>query len=219
VSGRGHRFVDCVHHFEKMLYDVAQLARVYLHAWQVTDAPFFRTIAEETLDYVMREMTDPVGGFLDTRDDHEELLIRPKDLQDNATPSGNAQAATALLQLAAFTANPEWRDLAEAMFSNMVDPMQRHPTAFAQWLTAADFAVGPIKEIAILGGLDDPQTIALRSILNQSQRPRTVLALSPYPPPKVAPPLLDDRPLKDDQPTAYVCYAPFPGRVSPAYSR
>jgi uncharacterized protein YyaL (SSP411 family) len=51
-----------------MLYDVAQLARVYLHAWQVTAEPFFRTITEETLDYVMREMTDPSGGFYSTQD-------------------------------------------------------------------------------------------------------------------------------------------------------
>ena len=42
-----------------MLYDVAQLTRVYLHAWQVTGEPFYRTIVEETLDYVVREMTDP----------------------------------------------------------------------------------------------------------------------------------------------------------------
>jgi hypothetical protein len=41
-------------HFEKMLYDNAQLARVYLHAWQVTGEPFYRTIVEETLDYVVR---------------------------------------------------------------------------------------------------------------------------------------------------------------------
>jgi uncharacterized protein YyaL (SSP411 family) len=51
-----------------MLYDVAQLARVYLHAWQVTAESFFRTITEETLDYVMREMTDPSGGFYSTQD-------------------------------------------------------------------------------------------------------------------------------------------------------
>jgi uncharacterized protein YyaL (SSP411 family) len=42
-----------------MLYDNARLARVYLHAWQVTGNEFFRTITEEILDYVAREMTDP----------------------------------------------------------------------------------------------------------------------------------------------------------------
>ena len=44
-------------HFEKMLCDNAQLAHVYLHAWQVTGNEFFRPIACETLDYVVREMT------------------------------------------------------------------------------------------------------------------------------------------------------------------
>lgn len=44
-----------VPHFEKMLYDNAQLAPVYLHAWLVTGKPFYRTIVEETLDYVVRE--------------------------------------------------------------------------------------------------------------------------------------------------------------------
>jgi uncharacterized protein YyaL (SSP411 family) len=48
-----------------MLYDNAQLARVYLHAWQVTGEPFYRTITEETLDYVVREMTY-VGACTDT---------------------------------------------------------------------------------------------------------------------------------------------------------
>ncbi len=51
-----------------MLYDNSQLARVYLHAWQVTGNEFFRTITEEILDYVMREMLDPEGGFYSTQD-------------------------------------------------------------------------------------------------------------------------------------------------------
>jgi uncharacterized protein YyaL (SSP411 family) len=55
-----------------MLYDNAQLARVYLHAWQVTGEPFCRTITEETLDYIVREMTDPAGGFYATQDADDE---------------------------------------------------------------------------------------------------------------------------------------------------
>ncbi|MBN1659712.1 MAG: thioredoxin domain-containing protein [Anaerolineae bacterium] len=55
-----------------MLYDESQLARVYLHAWQVTSNEFFRTITEEILDYVAREMTSPEGGFYSTQDADSE---------------------------------------------------------------------------------------------------------------------------------------------------
>jgi hypothetical protein len=54
--------LNCASHFERILYGKSQLTRVYLHAWQVTGNEFFRTITEEILDYVMRNMLDP-GGY------------------------------------------------------------------------------------------------------------------------------------------------------------
>jgi uncharacterized protein YyaL (SSP411 family) len=66
--------LDCAPHFERMLYDNSQLARVYLHAWQVTGNEFFRTITEEILDYVMREMPSNTAGvaFYSTQDADSE---------------------------------------------------------------------------------------------------------------------------------------------------
>lgn len=76
LGGGFHRYtVDAiwlVPHFEKMLYDNAQLIRVYLHAFQVTGNDFYKRIAIETLEYGKREMLDASGGFYSTQDADSE---------------------------------------------------------------------------------------------------------------------------------------------------
>lgn len=76
LGGGFHRYSTDAHwlvpHFEKMLYDNALLSRLYLHAYQVTGDEFFRRVAEETFDYVAREMTDEGGAFYSTQDADSE---------------------------------------------------------------------------------------------------------------------------------------------------
>src|SRR5262249_54546351 len=76
IAGGFHRYSTdaywLVPHFEKMLYHNGLLALVYLHAWQFTGDRDYRRICEETLDYVLREMTGPAGGFYATQDADSE---------------------------------------------------------------------------------------------------------------------------------------------------
>ncbi len=76
LGGGFHRYsVDAVWlvpHFEKMLYDNAQLLRTYLHAWQLTQRPLYRSVLDATIDYVLREMTAPDGGFYSAQDADSE---------------------------------------------------------------------------------------------------------------------------------------------------
>jgi len=76
LGGGFHRYSTdtrwLVPHFEKMLYDNALLARVYIEAYQVTQEPFFAQIANQTLDWVLREMTNSNGGFYSALDADSE---------------------------------------------------------------------------------------------------------------------------------------------------
>jgi len=417
IGGGFHRYsVDerwLVPHFEKMLYDNAQLARVYLHAWQVTGNPFFRTIAEEVLDYVAREMINPLGGFYsaqdadsegqegkfylwtleevrgalgeradefvaaygvtaeghvdgrsvlslggsleqrallrdsrallgqvrerrvrpnrddkvltawnglmlaafaeaaralqrsdyahiaersadmvlrelrttegrllrtwragqaklnayledyaflidgllelyqctyearwvaaavelaqamvehfrapqgfyDTSDDHEALIDRPRHIQDNAVPSGNAMASWVLLRLADLTLETRYVDLAEDNLRSVQQWLGQYPLGFAQWLIALDHALATRLEIAIIGDPGAPDTLAMLAQCAPGYRPHQTIAVGApagqgHAPSPIT--LLQGREQRGGQATAYVCSGQhcYPPVLDPAH--
>jgi uncharacterized protein YyaL (SSP411 family) len=188
------------------LEDYAGLILGLLAIYQTDANPKWYAVALNLAEEMITHFKDPDDGFFDTRDDHETLLLRPKDIQDNATPSGNALAATALLHITSYGENPKWRDMVEQMLSSNLEIFLRYPTAFAQWLCAIDFAIGPVQEVAVVGDLENPRTQVLLDTIWNIYRPRQIVAISDYPPSSDAPPLLQDRPLHNNQSTVYVCH-------------
>lgn len=187
------------------LEDYGSLILGLLALYQTDPDLYWYNSALELAEEMLTNFRDPQGGFFDTRDDHGTLIVRPKDLQDNATPSGNALAAQALFLLSAFSGRGDWRTVAEQMLSRVQSSAVRYPTAFGKWLVSIDLAVEPFFEVAIVGDRENKQTRQLQAALWQNFRPNLVSATGSFPAPENAPALLRNRPLKDDLPTAYVC--------------
>ncbi|HJV05281.1 MAG TPA: thioredoxin domain-containing protein [Actinomycetota bacterium] len=188
------------------LDDHVLMAAGCLELYQATfDVRWFeeaRELAGQTLDL----FADPDGGaFFQTGSDAEALVIRPKELLDNAVPSGNSVAAEALQRLARFTGDGGLESAGVAALRPIRDLMVRAPTAFGHALSALDLYLSPPREIAVVGDLK-----AARPLLEEVWRrylPNAVLA-SAEPGDQAAVravPLLSGRTPVDDVPAAYVC--------------
>jgi len=117
-----------------------------------------RWIAEATAcaDALLDRFWDAeAGGLFTTGDDGEELVVRQKDLLDNATPSANSLAAVALQRLAALTGEQRYARHAEQILALLGGLAEQHPTAFAHLLAAVDLHRAGITEIAVTGERPD----------------------------------------------------------------
>ena len=126
------------------------MAEGLLALYEATADERWFTEAVSLSEVMLARFADPSGGFFDTADDAERLVVRPRDLQDNAVPSGGAVAATVLLRLTAFTGEPRYRAAAERAIATVGPLLARQPTAFAQWLSALELAHARITELSLI---------------------------------------------------------------------
>ncbi len=196
---------------EVFLEDYTALINGLLDLYQTDFNLRWFAAAQQLADEMLAGFGDPNGGFFDTPSDspaadgHASLLYRPKDLQDNATPCGSSMAVEALLRLAALTGRADYRMPAEQSFAPVAELALRYPTSFARWLSAADFAIAQVKQVAIIGDTSASKTHALLQVVQENYRPNMVVAACTYPAPEGSPALLNDRPLVKGKPAAYVC--------------
>jgi uncharacterized protein YyaL (SSP411 family) len=189
------------------LEDYAYLIEGLLELYQTTFEPRWFVAAQELAETMLAHFQASDGGFYDTSDDHETLITRPRDLQDNATPSGNAMAITTLLKLAGFTNDLHYVDTAHQALAQVQIMMNQYPLGFGQWVQALAYALSKPREIAIVGDPHSTDTKALLSVVHSGYKPFQVVALAtPSTRPSTVP-LLQDRGLVGGQPIAYVCRA------------
>ncbi|TGN81373.1 thioredoxin domain-containing protein [Streptomyces bauhiniae] len=188
-----------------VLEDYADVAEGFLALASVTGEGVWLDFAGLLLDQVMTRFTDPESGALyDTASDAEQLIRRPQDPTDNATPSGWSAAAAALLSYAAHTGSDAHRTAAEQALG-VVKALGPRVPRFVGWgLAAAEAQLDGPREVAVVGpSLTDERTAALHRTALLTGAPGAVVAAGT--PDGEEFPLLAHRPLVDGAPAAYVC--------------
>ena len=159
------------------LEDYAYLIDALVTLYETTFEPRWIESASSLAKVMIEQFwDDTAGGFFYTGKDHEKLIARTKDPHDNATPSGNSMAVTDLLRLAKLTGDADLLGRCEQTLQLFGGLMTQSPMAAGQMLTALDFYLGPVQEIAVVGEAANPEVIEVLRRLRRPFRPHQVLA-------------------------------------------
>ncbi|MGH7458305.1 MAG: thioredoxin domain-containing protein [Longimicrobiaceae bacterium] len=163
-----------------------------------------RVLADQMIE---RFWCEPEGVFYDAGEE-TYLALRPRDLSDNATPSGTSAAVMTLLRLGSLLDQERYLSVARRALEGAAGLAERAPLGFGALLSALDQSLAPAREVAVVGEPDDRRTRALLDVLAERYLPQSVTAFAA--PDEVAEaareiPLLGERSTVDGKPAAYVC--------------
>ncbi len=187
------------------LEDHAALALGALALYQLTFDRMWLDRARALGDAIIaRFWDDDAEAFFDTAADSEPLVTRPRDVTDNAIPSGSSLAVELLVLLGIYFDEAGYTARATHLLATVAEPMARYPTGFGHWLGAADLVVRGAVEVAITGDPVDARFIALSRTVTRRYVPSLIVAGGMGDGARgIA--LLRDR--ARSEPTAYVCRA------------
>ena len=179
-----------------LLEDYSGVAWGLTLAYEATGERRYLDAARTLVEQIMARFRDEEhGGFYDTPTDHEQLITRPKDLFDNATPSGTSVTCDVLLRLALLFGNEQYARVATETLESMWPLMERYPSGFGFILGVAEWRHAQPKEIALTGDAAE-----LRRVVGETFLPHRVLVTGAQ---SADLPLMQNRPT--DRTLAYVC--------------
>ncbi|HEV2107566.1 MAG TPA: thioredoxin domain-containing protein [Thermomicrobiales bacterium] len=159
-------------------------------------------------DTMVEEFSEPESPLLfDTGKHHEQLVARPRDIQDGATPSGNSVAASVLFDLAILTGRDDFRARTAAILQALAKPMAEYPTGFARFLTVLDSYLATPRELVLVSDQRSDDFQQLYTVAAHRYEPHLLIARADPADPTLEAllPLVANRPVKDGRATAYLC--------------
>jgi uncharacterized protein YyaL (SSP411 family) len=178
------------------LEDYAAVALGFISLYELTFDARWLALSQLIMTAIEGQFWDESHRmFFDTARDADALIVRPRDVTDNAVPSGTSLTAELYLHLAELTGDARLRERAEWVLSTLAEPMTTHAPAFGYLLGVADAVINGSLQVALAGAPE-----ALANVVATTYAPSLVLAGG-----TADVQLLHDRPTIDGQPTAYVC--------------
>ncbi len=187
------------------LEDHAAVALGFLAVYELTRDERWvkeaRTIADAMIEWFWDEQK---GFFFDTAKDAEQLITRPRDATDTATPSGTSMAVELLLHLAELQHDSDFRRRAAFTIETLTEPAAKYPSAFGHFLGSMDMELNGAIQVALVGDANDAAFRALERAVAEQYVPSLVLAAGTGE--KVGSvKLLEGRVRREGKATAYVC--------------
>jgi uncharacterized protein YyaL (SSP411 family) len=171
-----HRYRDGESGIRANLTDYAFLVWGLTELYEATfDVNYLRTALELNSELIKNYWDEANGGFYFTSSDVEELIVRQKEINDGAMPSGNSVAMLNLIRLGRITANSELEQKAAKIGEVFSKVIKRYPSAFTQLLVALDFGIGPSYEVVIAGDSKADDTGVMLEALRKQFLPNKVV--------------------------------------------
>jgi uncharacterized protein YyaL (SSP411 family) len=170
-----HTWKDGAAQYDAFLEDYAFFVAALIDVYQITFDLQYLTFAEKYTDHVLSYFYDDVSGlFFFTGKAQKDIIVRRKDIYDNATPSGNSTMALNLQRLGILLDRADWRETSRNMLLSMRETVERFPLSFQRWAAGMMHEVYPYHEIAVIGD----NAIGKANVLNRQFLPNKVIAAS-----------------------------------------
>ena len=191
---------------EGVLEDYSFLINGLIDLYEASFEPRYLETAISLCDSMIAKFHDANGGgFFLTDANTKNLIVRPKDAYDGATPSGNSVAALVCSRLAEFTSRDDFRNASKDTFETFWNIMTNQPSSFTEMLVALQFYLAKTKEIVISG---DPKSADTKNLLNALRSeflPNSIVLLADKRLAGLTPLVKDRIPLDGEKTRAFVC--------------